>query len=297
MRHPGETAIDVVAPALPHGITLECRRGGPAGAPRVLMLHGFPEGAFIWDEVITALAGQARCLAPNLRGFGGSSAPADVPAYRARELVGDLVAVIEALGGFVELLVAHDWGGAVAWALASQRPDLIGRLLIINSPHPATFLRELRGSADQQAASAYMTFLCRPDAEQLLAENGHARLFRFFGEPHWLTPQLRATYAAHWSKGLRGGLNYYRASPLKPATSAEDAINFLQLSDEAVTVKVPVTVLWGEQDIALRPGLLDGLERWVPQLQIVRVADCSHWLIHERPSLVIETIRRLLAPA
>jgi pimeloyl-ACP methyl ester carboxylesterase len=281
---------------LPNGIRLACRAAGVPGAPRVLLLHGFPEGAFIWDEVISALAGEARCVAPDMRGFGASTSPVEVVAYKARELVGDLVAAIDVLGGPLDLLVAHDWGGAVAWALAAQRPDLMRRLLIINSPHPATFLRELRSSRAQQEASAYMNFLCRPDAERLLAENGYARLFRFFGEPAWLTPRLREVYATHWTRGLTGGLNYYRASPLKPAVSSADAIHSLQLPDDAVTIKVPTTVLWGEGDVALLPGLLHGLERWVPRLDILREPQCTHWLVHERPALVADTIRRLLRP-
>ncbi len=101
---------------LPHGITLATRACGPASAPRVLLLHGFPEGAFVWDEVMAALASSARCVAPDLRGFGKSSSPSGVERYRARELLEDLGAVIERLGAPVDLLVAHDWGGALAWA-------------------------------------------------------------------------------------------------------------------------------------------------------------------------------------
>jgi pimeloyl-ACP methyl ester carboxylesterase len=65
------------------------------------------------------------------------------------------------------------------------------------------------------------------------------------------------------------------------------------LPDEAVTVRVPTTVLWGERDVALRPGLLEGLERWVPDLEIVRVPQASHWIVHERPELLVQTIGRL----
>ena len=86
-------------------------------------------------------------------------------------MVADLEALIAHLGhGAPVTLVAHDWGGAVAWTFAALRPELIERLVIINSPHPATFLRELQRNPEQQAASAYMNFLCRPDAERLLAE-------------------------------------------------------------------------------------------------------------------------------
>ena len=76
--------------------------------------------------------------------------------------------------------MAHDWGGAVAWSLAALHPELLERLVIVNSPHPATFLRELRDNPAQQAASAYMNFLCRPDAEALLAADDFARLWPFF---------------------------------------------------------------------------------------------------------------------
>lgn len=282
--------------ALPHGITLACRAAG-AGRTRVMLLHGFPEAAFVWDDVMQRLAPHAACVAPNLRGYPGSSAPADVASYRARHLVGDIAAAIEAGGAPLDVLVAHDWGGALAWALAAQRPELIKQLLIINSPHPAAFLRELLANPAQQAASAYMNFLCRPDAETLLAERGHARLWPFFGTAAWLTPALRQRFELSWQDGLTGPLNYYRASPLRPATGPGDALHTLVLPDDAVTVRVPTTVLWGEQDHALLPGLLDGLERWVPALHIERVPRASHWIVHEQPALVADRIERLLPPA
>ena len=279
--------------ALPHGITLACRAAG-RGRARVMLLHGFPEAAFVWDEVMAWVAPVAACVAPNLRCYPGSSAPADVASYRARHLVADIAAAIEASGAPVDVLVAHDWGGAVAWGLAAFRPELVKQLLIINSPHPATFLRELRNSTAQQAASAYMNFLCRPDAETLLTERDHARLWSFFGAAAWLAPAVREQFEASWQAGLTGPLNYYRASPLRPATGPADAVHTLVLADEAVTVRVPTTVLWGEQDRALLPGLLDGLERWVPSLHIERVPQGSHWIVHEQPALVADRIRRLL---
>ncbi len=165
---------------------------------------------------------------------------------------------------------------------------------MINAPHPATFLRELRHGPEQQRASAYMNFLCRADAAALLAERDYARLWPFFGDAAWLDEALRERYRAHWAHGLEGGLNYYRASPLRPATPDDDRVLRLELPDEAVSVRVPTTVLWGESDVALRPALLDGLERWVPQLELLRVPDASHWIVHERPALVVATILRLL---
>ena len=309
------TGIETFDVTLPHGITLSCRAAGPAARtftpgspevaaptaavpPRVLLLHGFPEAAFAWDDMLRRLAPVARAVAPNLRGFERSSAPREVEAYRPRHLVADVAALIEALGAPLDLLVAHDWGGAVAWNLAATHPQLMRRLLIINSPHPATFLRELRQSPAQQQASAYMNFLCRPDAEQLLAANDYARLWPFFeerGGHAWLDESMRARYRAVWAMGLTGGLNYYRASPLRPARSPQDAVLTLEIPDALATVRVPTTVLWGERDRALLPGLLDGLQRWVPQLEVQRVPEASHWIVHEQPDRVWQAIERALA--
>jgi len=282
---------------LPHGITLACRATGVGGpSPRIMLLHGFPEGAFIWDGVMQRLGGQARCIAPNLRGYERSSAPAEVTAYRVRQLAGDIAALIEQQGAPLDLLVAHDWGGAIAWNLAAQAPQLLRRLLIVNSPHPATFLRELRDNPAQRAASAYMTFLCRDDAAALLAEDDFARLWPFFtgmGDAAWLSEAMRERYRALWSHGLQGGLNYYRASPLRPPLATGEAIHTLALACEAVTVRVPTTVLWGDADIALPTSLLDGLDAFVPALDLRRVSGASHWLIHEQPALVARTIGEL----
>lgn len=290
------TTISHDAITLPHGTTLHTRHTGN-GPARVVLLHGFPEGAFAWDEVMQALAPAARCWAPDQRGYGRSSAPAEVGAYRAKHLVQDLAALIGHVGAPLDLLVAHDWGGAVAWNLAVQHPGLLKQLLIINSPHPGTFLRELQHNPLQQEASQYMNFLCRPDAARLLADNGHERLWQFFthmGPAPWLDAAMRARYEAHWALGLQGGLNWYAASPMRPATRPEDPIHTLALPDEALTVRVPTTVLWGERDTALLPGLLTGLQRWVPQLQVQRVPEATHWLVHEQPQRVVAVIQALL---
>eukprot|EP01036_Dinobryon_divergens_P042564 gene42564-56574_t len=128
--------------------------------------------AFVWDALLEHFSkpenGGYRCVAPNLRGFEQSSAPAEVAAYRAKHLVQDIAALIalESPQAPLAALVAHDWGGAVAWNLAASQPQLMKKLVIINSPHPGTFLRELQHSPSQQAASAYMNFLIRPDAEK-----------------------------------------------------------------------------------------------------------------------------------
>jgi epoxide hydrolase 4 len=303
--------IETFAVALPHGITLSCRAAGAAEAPLLVFLHGFPEAAFVWDELLLHFADRYRCVAPNLRGFEQSSAPAEVEAYRAKHLMADIEALAahcnraagRAADAPLAALVAHDWGGAVAWNFAVQRRALLERLVIVNSPHPATFLRELQHSPAQQAASAYMNFLCRPDAAALLAANDFARLWPFLtmhGDAAppgggWLTDAVRSQYRDVWSAGLQGGLNYYRASPLRPPTPGDDSLMTLRFPPEFVTVRVPTLVLWGEGDVALLPALLDGLEAYVPKMRLVRVPDASHWIVHEQPALVAREIEVALA--
>lgn len=298
-------SIETLTVALPNGIQLSCRAAGPQGAPLLVFLHGFPEAAFVWDDLLEHFAPRYRCIAPNLRGYERSSAPGGVESYRARHLIGDILDLIAQQGGRAAALVAHDWGGALAWGLAAQHPQAIERLVIINSPHPATFLRELRDNPSQQASSAYMNFLCRPDAEVLLAENDYARLWTFFermgaidpAHPGggWLTPAVRDRYREVWGHGLAGGCNYYRASPLRPPMKPGDAIATLQLPAEMVTVRVPTLVIWAEADTALPPALLDGLEHYVPQMRLVRVPGATHWIIHERAALIAQEIDGALA--
>ena len=303
---------------LPHGINLSCRAAGQRGRPVLLFLHGFPEAAFVWDALLAHFSmpehGGYRCVAPNLRGFERSSAPQDVKEYRPKYLVQDIAALaaLESPGQPLACLVAHDWGGAVAWNMANQAPKLMQRLAIINSPHPGTFLRELQTSPKQQAASAYMNFLIRPDAEALLAQDDFRRLFEFFtnvgattrsGGAAWLTDAVRAQYRAVWSgpagsppgAGLRGGCNYYRASPLRPPREGDPAAASISLPREMLTVDVPTLVLWAMQDIALPPELIDGLGDYIAQLELHRIEGATHWLVHEQPQLVIDYLAEFLA--
>lgn len=286
--------------SLPHGIVLSCRACGEVGRPVLLFLHGFPEGAFVWDGLMQHFAQAAnggwRCVAPNLRGFEHSSQPTEVSAYRAKHLVQDVVALAHILSRSQPLgaLIAHDWGGAVAWNVANQFPEIMERLVILNSPHPGTFLRELQHSPAQQAASAYMNFLIRSDAAQLLAAHEYAKLLGFFKQASWLTPEVQQQYRALWSCGLQGGLNYYAASPLRPdrpGTQAHHTSLFdIAIPDEALRIDVPTSVLWGMQDEALLPSLLDGLGAYIPDLHITQLAECSHWLVHEAPESVAALI-------
>ena len=301
--------IETFQAVLPHGITLSCRASGKVGAPVLLFLHGFPEAAFVWDATLEHFGDRYRCVAPNLRGFEQSSSPPEAEAYRIKHLIRDIDALIAQIaaptGGALEALIAHDWGGAVAWSYAVECPQKLKRLVIINSPHPATFLRELQHNPAQQAASAYMNFLCRPDAEKLLSDNDFARMWPLLTNMGatdsarvgggWLTDAVRDQYRAVWGAGLTGGCNYYRASPLRPPTAPDSAVMKITFAPEFVTVKVPTLVIWGEDDIALPVSLVDGLDAFVPDMRLVRVPGATHWIVHERPAFIAAEIERELA--
>ena len=280
---------------LPHGIQLSCRAAGAKGLPVLMFLHGFPEAAFVWDQMLLHFSkpenGGYRCVAPNLRGYEKSSQPQDVASYRAKFLVQDIASLIQIEAGSAPLkaLVAHDWGGGVAWNLANQLPQLMHKLVIINSPHPGTFLRDLKSNPAQIAASEYMNYFCEPQAAAELSANQFEMLFGFLEKgvkPTWLTPEVKAHYIAAWSEGLQGGLNYYCASPLKPSKPGENTLQNLELPDSMLRINVPTLLLWGLKDVALLPSLNEGLSQFIPQLTYVTIENGSHWVVHEHPDVV-----------
>lgn len=281
---------------LPNGIRLHYATAGAPGKPLVLLVHGFPEYWGAWEDVLPLLGEDCFAVAPDLRGFNLSSQPKDVAAYHAREIVGDLIQLIGALGYPQANVIAHDWGGAACWQLAIAKPALVRKLVIVNSPHPYTFARDLANDGEQQRASAYMNRLRAPDAEDRLAHNDFERLLGMFKNddgalPVWLDDARRARYRAMWSRGLTGGLNLYRATPLHPPTDTEPGAEAVALDKARFTVRVPTLVIWGMLDRALRPSLLDGLDELVPDLRVERLPRASHWVAHEEPATLAHKAR------
>lgn len=312
-----ETRLDLAAHAAGEVAPwLACRESCPPdpNAPLLIFLHGFPEAAFVWDGMLAHFGKHYRCVAPNLRGYPGSYAPAKVGAYRAQVVLMDLIQLIQAHHGPAAAVIAHDWGGALAWGLAAVAPQTMQRLVILNAPHPGLFLKALRDDPAQQAASQYMNTLRQDDAETALQAQ-HLKpmwsFFEHFGGAGWLTSALREQYRQAWTiaptgpdtlppghlatSALTGPLNYYRASPLHPPTSPQDPIHTLTLPDGLLRVTVPTTVVWGEADTALPPSLLEGLDQFVPDLHIDRIPSATHWLVHEAPAAVIQSIEAALA--
>ncbi|MEK6245135.1 MAG: alpha/beta hydrolase [Pseudomonadota bacterium] len=271
------------------GVKLHCAVAGH-GDRLMLFLHGFPEFWGAWRKPMEYFAARGwLAVAPDLRGYNLSDKPEGVESYKARHLINDVLAVAShyASGKFV--LVAHDWGGAVAWAVAIGHPDRLERLVLINSPHPYLFWRELSNNPAQQKASEYMNLFRLPKAERVLSENGYARLLAAFTH---LGEAWRAELVAALSKpgAITGCLNYYRASPLYPPTADDPGAKKLRFEAKDFMVRVPTLVLWGERDTALLTGCLEGLGQCVPDLKVVRVPDASHWIVHEKPALVCSEI-------
>jgi pimeloyl-ACP methyl ester carboxylesterase len=268
----------------------------------IMFVHGFPEFWYEWDNQLVEFGRDYQAVAPDMRGYNLSSKPAEIEKYHVKEIIKDLRALAEHLGHEKLIMVAHDWGGAIAWSAAMRHPELLEKLIIINSPHPAVFARELLKNPDQQKASQYMLMLRSAEAERVLSENNFARLMDLlvqFGSKWELSEEKRLKYITAWSQpgALTGSLNYYRVSPLYPPTSKNDEEqieSILSLPKEMFEIKVPTLVIWGEADRALLTGNLDGLGEYIEDLTVKKIPDGTHWVSHEQPELVNSLIRNFI---
>jgi len=267
----------------------------------IMFLHGFPEFWYEWKNQLAEFGSDYQAVAPDMRGYNLSSKPADVEQYKTKYLVEDIRALAEHLGYKKLFLVAHDWGGGVAWPFAMRHPDYLEKLIIINAPHPITFARELRDNPAQQKASQYILMHRTPQADEILSRDSYkllvdAVLTNGLNQGYF-TAEDRKAYIEAWSQSgaLTGGLNYYRAARLGPFTGENsEALDNLIVNPSLATVKVPTLVIWGEKDRYLLTGNLDGLDRYVPNLIVKRIPDGSHWVIHEKPAIVNAYIREFI---
>lgn len=285
---------------LDNGIRLHYASAGQQGQPLILFVHGFPEFWYEWAAQLPEFGRDYFAVAPDLRGFNLSDMPADLSAYRAKHIVDDLRLLIQHLGYQKAIVVAHDWGGAVSWNMAIALPATIEKLIIINSPHPYLFMQALANDPAQKAASEYMNWLRATDSEIALAKDDFALMDGFFNgmgqaQAKWFDQATRGRYHDCWRKGLSGGVNYYRASPLHPPTAENQGPLQLHLNPDDFKVNVPTRIIWGENDKALPKTLLNGIEDFVTDVRIERIAEGSHWIIHEQPERINQLIRQFLA--
>jgi epoxide hydrolase 4 len=276
--------------------------------PLMIFLHGFPEFWYEWKSQLAEFSRDHTAVAPDLRGYNLSSKPADVSDYAVPNMVADVhafaTALLKSTGGSTFTLVAHDWGGVIAWVYAAQHPEMLDKLVILNAPHPSLFGRELRENPAQQKASEYMLMFRSQEAEALLSENQFEWLKRAVlgGNP---SKADEDAYVEAWSQpgALTGGLNYYRASGVGPppasaassgATSTTPPAASPATAAPMMVVRVPTLVIWGEKDTALLTGNLNGLDQVVPKLTVKRIPDGTHWIAREKAADVNTLIREFL---
>ena len=279
---------------------------GEPDRPLLLFLHGFPEFSGAWEEVAGRLADEWFCVAPDQRGYGRSWRPEGAEHYAMRALVADAEAVLERFGGRAAAMVGHDWGASVAYALAIRAPGRMGRLVVVNGVHPVAFQEALAEGGAQAQASRYIDWLRREGSEGPLAADGHARLWRMFGDlpgalgPGALGPERRRAYEEAWggAPGLRSMVDWYRASPMRiPAPGERIAPEALPGWDRGrFRIRMPHLVIWGMEDAAFIPEMRLGAEPFCDAFELEEVEDADHWVIHRQPDRVAARIRRFLAP-
>ena len=265
------------------------------GRRPVVLLHGFPEFWYAWRHQLPALAAAGfRALAPDLRGYNLSPKPPRVRDYRVERVAGDVAALIERHCAGRAHLVGHDWGGVVAWHLAMHRPDLVDRLVILNAPHPAAYLREVRRPA-QMLRSWYVGFFQVPWLpERSIRANDYAALRRLFrtdpARPGAFSEEDIARYVRAFAEpgALTGAINYYRAAARQGAGHVRRSVR---------PVAAPTLVVWGDRDRYLVPELTQGLEKWVPDVRVERLPAASHWVQHDEPARVNELLVEFLRAA
>ena len=284
------------------GITMNVALAGPADAPPVIMVHGFPESHRTWRALVPLLEGDLRLIMPDLRGFGATDKPQDVADYSTEKLVADLFALADALDVDRFALVGHDWGGAIAWAAAIGGDPRITRLAIINSPHPVIFQRSLIDDPEQRAASQYMNAFRTPGMEAGIARMGLETFFDKSFAKHVdlaaIPPEERAAYIADWGQpgALTAMLNWYRATKIVvPAAGAEMAMP--EWVDHVARIKVPVRVIWGLDDAALLPVQLANIGEVGDDVTLFALANVGHFAPWQAPDEVAAALRPFLMPA
>ncbi len=288
---------------LANGIELDVVDEGPRDAPALIFLHGFPECHRTWRNQIPVFSERYRCIAPDERGYRGSSKPQEVEAYTPDKLIGDVFALADALGIERFTIVGHDWGGAIAWgvAYAGMMNGRVTRAAIANAPHPVLFPKLLYTNRAQREASQYfLTFRDRAN-DPLIREHGLAPVLMkaFEGRKVGtsMEPEEQARLLQDWSDpdAAIGMLNYYRASPMEvlpldaPYELPDDYQPF-----PLPRLTLPTLVIWAMDDQALPPANLDGLEEVIENPEVVRIPDCGHFVQWEAPEAYNEALASFL---
>ena len=256
--------------------------------PLMLMLHGFPEFWYSWRHQIPEFAKDYKVVALDLRGYNDSDKPAEPSAYVMSEFIKDIEGVIQGLGYDRCVLVAHDWGGAIAWNFAYAHPEMLEQLIVLNMPHPAKFTEGLR-TLEQLRRSWYIFFFQLPILPEICLQAfdyeliGKAFKDMAINKSAFTPEDIEAYKDAAAKRGaLTAMVNYYR--------------NILGdwLQKEWNLLNVPTLMIWGEEDTALGKELTYGTSEFVSNCQIKYIPNCSHWVQQEQPELVNQYMREFL---
>ena len=284
---------------LPSGIELDTvDTGNPEGtdgeAPVLIFLHGFPESHRTWRHQIAHFRDRYRCIAPDQRGYRNSSKPQDVAAYTVDKLIGDIFQLADALGIAKFTIVGHDWGGAIAWAVAyaGQASGRVERCIIANAPHPVVFQKLLYTSRQQREASQYMREFRNPANDALVKEHGLVGILQKavkWDRPSAMEAEERDALMAEWQDrdAAFGMLNWYRASPIDvPPLDAAYELPEGYTPPPLPTLTMPTLVIWAMDDLALPPANLEGLDEEIADLTVKEVSGCGHFVPWEAPDKV-----------
>jgi pimeloyl-ACP methyl ester carboxylesterase len=282
--------------ALPNGLRMRVARAGQ-GERLVVMLHGFPECWYSWRHQLRALAPQFECAAPEMRGYGETDAPEGVQNYRIEKLIDDVVGLIGVLGRERAVVIGHDWGGMVAWGLALMRPEVVERLCVMNCPHPAKFLANVRSNPRQMMRSWYMAFFqipFLPDA--LLRMNGAALVARTIRSTAFNKAAFSDEDLAYFRRAFTNpysataAINYYRALRRRDFLRQPRSDHWLGRK-----IAAPTLLIWGEHDVALGKELTYDMEGlFAGPFEVKYIPDSGHWVQQEKPELVNEYLAGFL---
>eukprot|EP00884_Botryococcus_braunii_P007927 jgi/Botrbrau1/17135/Bobra.0157s0032.1 len=256
----------------------------------MLFVHGFPEGWFSWKNQLDAFKDDYDVVCFDMRGYGKSSKPKGRANYGFDFLVGDIVALVHALGYDTCVLVSHDWGAIISWMTAALHPDMVEGLVVTCVPHPVSWERNL--DADQKKRSYYMGLFQAPALGELLFTEGDMQIIDNYMRPI-LSPEELEGWKAHMTRpgALTAGIWYYRA--LFDQSLGRKVSPQYQLGMERLRkgeLPMPVLMMYGENDSALGLQLLKGTEDLVPNLEL-HVLPGSHFLQLIKPKEVTEIMR------